>query len=143
MTEIRLFFYLHDTLLSCFVSPKTKGKKHSSTDVEYFEPQCSVKIKKTQAFNIFFGRHWIIKNQSQLFSKYSFLTCQQQAPRTTDTQRRHSENLGRCGRQNMLRPYLKIWEWELIFGRAVKAISSPGVRSPCVDLNACMDICHA
>ena len=30
-----------------------------------------------------------------------------------------------------LRPYLKIWEWELIFGRAVKAISSPGVRSPC------------
>ena len=25
---------------------------------------------------------------------------------------------------------LKIWEWELIFGRAVKAISSPGVRSP-------------
>ena len=39
-----------------------------------------------------------------------------------------SENLGRCGRQNMLRPYLKIWEWGLIFGRAVKAISSPGVR---------------
>ena len=31
---------------------------------------------------------------------------------------------------DMLRPYLKIWEWELIFGRAVKAISSPGVRSP-------------
>ena len=30
----------------------------------------------------------------------------------------------------MLRLYLKIWEWDLIFGRAVKAISSPGVRSP-------------
>ena len=30
----------------------------------------------------------------------------------------------------MLRPYLKIGEWELIFGRAVKAISSPGVCSP-------------
>ena len=40
------------------------------------------------------------------------------------------ENLGRCGRQNMLRPYLKIWELELIFGHAVKVISSPGVRSP-------------
>ena len=40
-----------------------------------------------------------------------------------------SENLGRCGRQNMLWPYLKIWEWELIFGCAVKAISSPGVHS--------------
>ena len=37
--------------------------------------------------------------------------------RTTDTQWRHkskkSENLGPCGRQNMLRPYLKIWD--LIF----------------------------
>ena len=41
-----------------------------------------------------------------------------------------SENLDRCGRQNMLRPYLKIWDWDLIFGRAVKAISSPSVRSP-------------
>ena len=30
----------------------------------------------------------------------------------------------------MLRPYLKIWEWEWIFGRAVKAISSLGVRCP-------------
>jgi hypothetical protein len=30
----------------------------------------------------------------------------------------------------MLRQYLKIWEWKLIFGHAVKAISSPGVRSP-------------
>ena len=55
--------------------------------------------------------------------------------RTTDTQWRHkskiSEKLGQCGRQNMLPPYLKIWEWEWIFGRAVKAISSLGVRSPC------------
>ena len=32
----------------------------------------------------------------------------------------------------MLRPYLKIWEWEWIFGRAVRVISSPGVRSPWV-----------
>ena len=30
----------------------------------------------------------------------------------------------------MLWPYLKILDWDLIFGRAVKAISSPGVRSP-------------
>ena len=56
--------------------------------------------------------------------------------RTTDTKWRNkskkSENLGRCCRQNMLQPYLNIWEWELIFGRAVKAISSPGVRSPWV-----------
>ena len=41
------------------------------------------------------------------------------------------------GRQNMLRPYLKIWDWDLIFGRAVKAISSPGVRSPCQKLSTC------
>ena len=31
----------------------------------------------------------------------------------------------------MLWPYLRIWEWEWIFGRAVKAIFSLGVRSPC------------
>ena len=58
--------------------------------------------------------------------------------RTTDTQWRRkskiSEKLGWCGRQNMLRPYLKIWDWDWdwIFGRAVKAISSLGVRSPCL-----------
>ena len=55
-------------------------------------------------------------------------------PWTTDIQWRHkskkSENCGRYGRQNMLRLYLKILEWEWIFGRAVRAISSPGVRSP-------------
>ena len=45
---------------------------------------------------------------------------------------RNLEKLGRCGRQNMLWPYLKLWEWELIFSRALKAISSLGVRSPCM-----------
>ena len=68
-----------------------------------------------------------------------FLHCLKVRARTTDTQWRHeskkSEILGRCGRQNMLRPYLKIWQWELIFGRAVKAISSPGVCSPCLTPN--------
>ena len=46
-----------------------------------------------------------------------------------------SDKFGRCGIQNMLRPYLKIWDWDLIFGRAVKAISSPGVRSLCLKLS--------
>ena len=55
--------------------------------------------------------------------------------RITDTQWRHrskkSENLGRCGKQNMLWSYLKIGEWEWIFGCTVlKAISSLGVCSP-------------
>jgi hypothetical protein len=58
--------------------------------------------------------------------------------RTTDTQWRHkskkSENLGRCGRQNILWPYLKVWEWEWIFGRAVKAIFLLGVRIPCLKI---------
>ena len=53
--------------------------------------------------------------------------------RTTDIQWRHkskkSEILGRCGRQNMLRPYL-IWDCDLIFGRGVKPISSLVVRCP-------------
>ena len=39
------------------------------------------------------------------------------------------EKLGRCGKQNMLWPYLKIWEWEWIFGHVVKAISSLDVHS--------------
>ena len=51
--------------------------------------------------------------------------------RTTDTQWRHEskkfENLGRRGRQNMLRPCLKIWDWDLIFGHAVKAISNQSI----------------
>ena len=34
----------------------------------------------------------------------------------------------------MLLLYLKIWEWELIFGPAVKTISSLGVPSPCMNL---------
>ena len=28
------------------------------------------------------------------------------------------------------RTFKKIWDWDLIFGRAVKAISSPGIQSP-------------
>ena len=56
-------------------------------------------------------------------------------PRTTDTQWRHkskmSEKLSRCGRQSMLWLYLKIWDWNWIFGHAVKAISSLGILSPC------------
>ena len=41
----------------------------------------------------------------------------------------------------MLWPYLNIWDWDWLFGRAVKAISSPGVRSPCLDayVNPCAD----
>ena len=54
--------------------------------------------------------------------------------RTMNTQHRHkskiSEKLGRCGRQNMLWLHLKIWDWDWIFSRAVKAISSLGVCSP-------------
>ena len=58
--------------------------------------------------------------------------------RTTDTQWRHKskkpEKLGWCGRQNMLWPYFKIWDWDLIFGHAVKTISSLGVRSSWIHL---------
>ena len=47
-----------------------------------------------------------------------------------DITQRNLKNLGIYGRQNMLRPYIKIWDWKLIFGHAVKAISSPDIRSP-------------
>ena len=42
-----------------------------------------------------------------------------------------SEKLGRYGRQNMLQPYLKICDWDWIFGCVVKTNSSLGLRSPC------------
>ena len=45
--------------------------------------------------------------------------------------------LGRCGRQNMLQPYLKIWDSDWIFGRAVTAIFSLGVHSPCLKRSHC------
>ena len=80
-----------------------------------------------------------------IYTKFLFLfsTKKEQElcrARTTDTQWRHEskkfENLGRCGRQNMLRPCLKIWYWDWIFGHAVKTISPLGVRSPCNKLSA-------
>ena len=53
---------------------------------------------------------------------------------TTDIQWRHKskkpEILSWCGKQNMLQPYLKIWDWDLIVGQVVRAISSLGVHSP-------------
>ena len=75
-----------------------------------------------------FGDSWSIPTFS------SDCCCFESLARTADTQWRHKskkfEILGRCGWQNMLRLYLQIWDWDLIFGHAVKAISSPGVRSP-------------
>ena len=58
--------------------------------------------------------------------------CSGHGLRTTNEgiNQRNLEKLGRCGRQNMLGPYLTIWDWDLIFGRALKPISSLGVRSP-------------
>ena len=93
---------------------------------------------------------WSSGSRSKRFSKYtrtlSIPFCllsrsnQLNKPRTTDTQWRHkskiSEKLGICGWQNMLRLSLKIWDLDWIFGRAVKAISSLGVRclwyKPCL-----------
>ena len=50
----------------------------------------------------------ILENIFEIFATFYF---KRQSARTTDTQWRHkskkSENLGQCGRQNMLWPYLK------------------------------------
>ena len=69
---------------------------------------------------------WVVEFSSTKLERF--------LPKNQHTQRKllNFENwckMGRCGRQNMLGPYLKIWEREFIFGRTVKAISSPGVRS--------------
>ena len=93
-----------------------------------------VKLLKYKNFDLKFLWNWsyyeVLKKSSVTWSwKDNGVTS-----RTTDTQWRHkskiSEKMGRCGRQNMLPRYLKIWEWAWIFGRAVKAIASLGVRSP-------------
>ena len=60
--------------------------------------------------------------------EHSYFYASARSRTTEPNKSKKSEN---CGRQNMPRPYLKIWEWEWIFGRAVKAISSPRVCSPC------------
>jgi hypothetical protein len=74
---------------------------------------------------------YILERHSWKLDSHAF---KESKPRTTDTHWRHkskmSEKLGRCGRQNMLRPYLQIWDWDWIFGRAVKPISSLDIRSP-------------
>ena len=59
-----------------------------------------------------------------------FLLYSRDFERLSRHKSKKSEILGRCGRRNMVRPYLKIWDWDLIFGQAVKEISSPGVRGP-------------
>ena len=49
---------------------------------------------------------------------------------TTQCQSDGEDFVNYCGLLGKHELYLKICDWELIFGRAVKAISSPGVRSP-------------
>ena len=86
-----------------------------------------------------FVSKWITRITEVLTTILELQTTTMVSPRTTDTQWRLkskiSEKLGQCGRQNMLPPYLKIWDWDWIFGRAVKAIFSLGVRSPCVKVS--------
>ena len=82
------------------------------------------------------NKKWFFLNQKDYLGSLSDLISGQiDSFETTDYgHSRHkskiSEKLGRCGRQNMLPPYLKIWDWDWIFGHAVKTISSLGVRSP-------------
>ena len=111
----------------------------------------SLKWLNTGQLRSHYEKYFFIRNQCSAFLSLTTLLAGrfqnlhgklgQQAPsfgsilaRTTDTQWRHksnlSEKLGRCGRQNMRRLYLKIWDWDWILGRAVMAIPSLGVRSP-------------
>ena len=70
---------------------------------------------------------------SKLLENWSFnffrISHGLRTPNEGRNQRYLYENLGWCGRQNMFRSYLKIWEWEWIFGRAVKSIM---VRKICL-----------
>ena len=105
--------------------------KKSLTISPKMSPQATIRQKKG-ALAHFQGRHSLSleKNVSFTFNVTHSNTNYQDnvhcGARTLDTQWRHkskkSENLGWYGRQNMLRPYLKIWKWELIFGHAVSTL---------------------
>ena len=127
-----------------------KIKVHENDHAENTSPHCKCSrlrvhtnlslphlCYRRQHFNS--GQHlWCIKHNISPSSGRSVrpavAACS--ATRTTDTQWRHKskklKNLDQCGRKNMLWLYLKIWEWDWIFGLAVKTISPPGVRSPCL-----------
>ena len=141
VTSVFIWFWNYDhwqillesTKFCLFVSEKNRICYRNVHDI--ISPSHEfMKWKKTKVF--WLELKIVFEEKIREFVKFS--PQQKELPnkraRTTDTQWRHtsniSEKLGRCGRQNMLRPYLKIWEWEWIFGRAVKAISSLGVRSP-------------
>ena len=108
--------------------------------VKWIKLNCRLTLRSTLSFlpprmiiHVVWGYSWALVRKT-LFLIFQKSNNQWLSTRTTDTQWRHkskiSEKLGRCGRQNMLPPYLKIWDWDWIFGRAVQAISSLGVRSP-------------
>ena len=79
----------------------------------------SIAVKQTVTIN--FRRIFIAKvNISYIFFLlYNFKLYTYTYTQITDTQWWHklkiSEKLDQCGRQYMLQPYLRIWEWEWIF----------------------------
>ena len=108
-----------------------------NSNLEWFWIHCTVLLlnKSTN-----FVRNWLFETFENVepeivdWNSQNLKPTANQEPLTTDTQWRHKSNLGQCGRQNMLRLYLTIWDWDWIFGLAVKAISSLGVRSQCWQL---------
>ena len=94
---------------------------------------CSLKVFPITTRH-FSGLQFTIKmHYITSFSFNNTTSLQSLLPRTTDTQWRYeskiSEKLGRYGRQNILWLYLKIWDWDWIFGRVVKVISCLGIHS--------------
>ena len=78
--------------------------------------------------------------ESSLDLEYTFTRKTKKLKETTHGLQTPNEGINQRNLKNwadvadkiMLWPYLKIWDWDwdLIFGRAVKRNSSPGVRSP-------------
>ena len=133
------FLFCHSALFLCLlISLRNFIYKHTEILLQRLERLNFIEcISENQYIHLYILRisqkYW--KKSSNWFWHFLLIVLTMDYGRTDrDTQWRHkskkSENLGRFGRQNMLRPYLKIWDWDLIFGRAVKAISSLGIRSP-------------
>ena len=108
-----------------------------NSNLEWFCVHCTVLLlNKSTNFvrNCLFETFENVEPEIVDWNSQNLKPTANQEPLTTDTQWRHKSNLGQCGRQNMLRLYLTIWDWDWIFGLAVKAISSLGVRSQCRQL---------
>ena len=82
---------------------------------------------------------WIVSSLDyllQLYLLWPLALCTDYRHPNEGMNQRYLKNWANVA-DSMLRPYLKIWDWDWVFGHAVKTISSLGVRSPWLHIIYC------